>query len=76
MNYVDVPTYLAAPDFGTLYITRTGDVARFTASPSSLFPATSYDVDVTPQLPTTEDGLNQIGPQRVAYHAAFRSSDR
>ena len=24
MNYVDVPTYLAAPDFGTAYITRTG----------------------------------------------------
>ena len=63
MNYVDVPTYLAAPDFGTAYITRTGDEAAFYRRPSSLFPATSYAVDITPQQPTNEDGLNEIGPQ-------------
>jgi Bacterial alpha-L-rhamnosidase 6 hairpin glycosidase domain len=63
MNYVDVPTYLAAPDFGTVYITRTGDAAAFYRRPSSLFPATSYAVDVTPHLPASEDGLNEIGPQ-------------
>ena len=34
MNYVDVPTYLAAPDFGTAYITRTGDEAAFYRRPS------------------------------------------
>ena len=62
MNYVDVPAYLAAPDFGTVYITRTGDAAAFYRRPSSLFPATSYDVDVTPHQPASEDGLNEIGP--------------
>ena len=69
MNYVDVPTYLAAPDFGTVYITRTGDAAAFYRRPSSLFPATSYDVDVTPQQPTSEDGLNEIGPR--AWHTTL-----
>ena len=63
MNYVAVPTYLAAPDFGTAYITRTGDAAAFYRRPSSLFPATSYAVDITPHLPASEDGLNEIGPQ-------------
>ena len=62
MNYMAVPTYLAAPDFGTAYITRTGDAAAFYRRPSSLFPATSYAVDVTPHVPTSEDGLNEIGP--------------
>jgi hypothetical protein len=59
MNYVDVPTYMAAPDFGTVYMTRTGDAAAFYRKPSSLFPATSYDVDVTPHQPASEDGLNR-----------------
>ena len=61
MNYVALPTYLAAPDFGTVYITRTGDAAAFYRRPASLFPAMSYAVDVTPQLPASEDGLNEIG---------------
>lgn len=69
MNYVDVPTYLAAPDFGTVYITRTDDAAAFYRRPSSLFPATSYAVDVTPHRPASEDGLNEIGPQ--AWHATL-----
>jgi hypothetical protein len=70
MNYMDLPTYLAAPDFGTVYITQTGDTAAFYRKPSSLFPATSYDVDVTPQQPTSEDGLNEIGPRawRTTLH--------
>lgn len=63
MNYMDLPTYLAAPDFGTAYITRTGDEAAFYRRPASLFPAMSYVVDITPRQPTTEDGLNEIGPQ-------------
>ena len=63
MNYVDVPTYLAAPDFGTAYITRTGDEAAFYRTPASLFPAMSYAVDITPHRPMSEDGLNEIGPQ-------------
>ncbi len=62
INYVEVPTYLAAPDFGTAYVTRTGDAAAFYRRPSSLFPATSYAVDITPHLPVSEDGLNEIGP--------------
>jgi len=62
MNYVALPTYLAAPDFGTAYITRTGDAAAFYRRPASLFPAMSYAVDVTPQLTSSEDGLNQVGP--------------
>ncbi len=69
MNYVDVPTYLAAPDFGTVYITRTGDAAAFYRRPSSLFPATSYAVDITPHQPASEDGLNEIGPQ--AWHTTL-----
>ncbi len=70
MNYVAVPTYLAAPDFGTAYITRTGDPGAFYRKPSSLFPASTYWIDVTPHQPTTEDGLNQIGPKpwHVAMH--------
>lgn len=63
INYVDLPTYLAAPDFGTVYITHTGDDAAFYRRPSSLFPATSYAVDITPHRPGSEDGLNKIGPQ-------------
>lgn len=63
MNYVEAPAYLAAPDFGTAYITRTGDAAAFYRRPSSLFPATSYAVDITPHRPASEDGLNQIGPE-------------
>lgn len=62
MNYVETPTYLAAPDFGTAFITRTGDAAAFYRKPSALFPATTYWVDITPHQPTTEDGLNEIGP--------------
>jgi hypothetical protein len=75
MNYVDVPTYLAAPDFGTVYITRTGDEASFYRRPSSLFPATSYAVDITPHRPTSEDGLNEIGPQpwRTTLHFSVQS---
>ena len=74
MNYVEVPTYLAAPDFGTAYITRSGDNAAFYRSPSSLFPATTYWVDVTPHKPATEDGLNEIGPRpwRVTLHFAIQ----
>jgi hypothetical protein len=69
MNYVDVPTYLAAPDFGTVYITHTGDAAAFYRRPSSLFPATSYAVDITPHQPASEDGLNDIGPR--AWHTTL-----
>lgn len=68
-NYVDVPTYLVAPDFGTAYITRTGDPAAFYRRPSSLFPATTYAVDITPHQPTSEDGLNEIGPR--PWHATL-----
>ncbi|HEV2327837.1 MAG TPA: hypothetical protein VGY56_03505 [Verrucomicrobiae bacterium] len=63
MNYVEMPAYLDAPDFGTAYITRTGDDAAFYRIPSSLFPATTYWVDITPDRPVAEDGLNQIGPR-------------
>ncbi len=63
MNYVGTPAYLDAPDFGTAYITRTGDPAAFYRVPSALFPATPYWVDITPHAPTMEDGLNQIGPK-------------
>jgi hypothetical protein len=69
MNYVDVPTYLAAPDFGTVYITHMGDATAFYRRPSSLFPATSYAVDITPHRPATEDGLNEIGP--LAWHTTL-----
>ncbi len=74
-NYVDVPTYLAAPDFGTAYITRAGDAAAFYRRPSSLFPATSYAVDITPHQPASEDGLNEIGPQpwHTTLHFAVES---
>jgi hypothetical protein len=77
MNYVAVPTYLAAPDFGTAYITRAGDAAAFYRKPSSLFPATSYAVDITPHQPATEDGLNQIGPQpwHTTLHFAVQSPE-
>jgi hypothetical protein len=63
MNYVAPPTYLASPDFGTAYITHTGDPAAFYRKPSALFPATTYWVDITPRQPTAEDGLNEIGPE-------------
>jgi hypothetical protein len=63
MNYVATPTYLTAPDFGTAYITRTGDAAAFYRKPSALFPATTYWVDITPQEPSAEDGLHEIGPK-------------
>ena len=63
MNYVTMPTYLAAPDFGTVYITRAGDAAAFYRKPSALFPATTYWVDITPQEPSAEDGLHQLGPK-------------
>ena len=75
MNYIDVPTYLTAPDFGTVYITHTGDEAAFYRRPSSLFPATSYAVDITPHHPTSEDGLNEIGPQpwRTTLHFSVQT---
>ena len=63
MNYVDMPAYLDAPDFGTAYVTHTGDSAAFYRKPSALFPATTYWVDVMPHEPTAEDGLNEIGPK-------------
>lgn len=63
MNYVATPAYLDAPDFGTAYITCTGDPAAFYRIPSALFPATTYWVDITPHKPTAEDGLNKIGPK-------------
>src|SRR5665213_2672500 len=72
MNYVTAPAYLAAPDFGTAYITRTGDPAAFYRKPSALFPATTYWVDVTPQVPGGEDGVNEIGakPWRTVLNFA------
>lgn len=74
LNYVAVPSYLVAPDFGTAYITRTGDPAAFYRKPSSLFPASTYWIDVTPHQPATEDGLNEIGPKpwRVVMHFAIQ----
>lgn len=70
MNYVATPAYLAAPDFGTAYITSTGDPAAFYRVPSALFPATTYWVDITPRKPASEDGLNEIGPKpwRTTMH--------
>ena len=63
MNYVATPAYLAAPDFGTAYITRMGDPSAFYRKPSALFPASTYWVDITPHQPAAEDGLNEIGPK-------------
>ena len=70
MNYVAAPAYLAAPDFGSAYVTCTGDPAAFYRKPSALFPATTYWVDITPREPVAEDGLNQIGPKpwRATLH--------
>ena len=70
MNYVAMPSYLAAPDFGTAYITRTGDPGAFYRKPSSIFPASTYWIDITPYQPATEDGLNEIGPKpwRATMH--------
>ena len=70
MNYVEMPAYLAAPDFGTVWITRSGDDAAFYRVPSSLFPATTYWVDITPHQPMDEDDLTQIGPRpwRATLH--------
>ncbi len=75
MNYVATPAYLAAPDFGTAYITRTGDRAAFYRKPSALFPASTYWVDITPHQPAAEDGLNEIGPKpwRVTMHFEIES---
>jgi hypothetical protein len=69
LNYVEMPAYLAAPDFGTARITRDGDEAAFYRIPSALFPATTYWVDITPHTPVDEDGLNQIGPR--PWHATL-----
>jgi hypothetical protein len=63
MNFVEMPAYLAAPDFGMAYITCTGDPAAFYRKPSALFPATTYWMDITPREPAAEDGLNEIGPK-------------
>lgn len=70
LNYVETPAYLDAPDFGTACVTRKGDEAAFYRTPSALFPATTYWVDITPHAPVDEDGLNQIGtrPWHVTMH--------
>jgi hypothetical protein len=75
MNYVTTPTYLDAPDFGTAYITRTGDAAAFYRKPAALFPASTYWVDVTPGQPAAEDGLNEIGPKpwHTTLHFAIQA---
>lgn len=74
MNYVETPTYLAAPDFGTAYVTRSGDPAAFYRTPDKLFIASTYWVDITPHRPTTEDGLNEIGrkPWRSTMHFSVK----
>lgn len=63
INYVETPAYLDAPDFGTAFISRSGDPVAFYRVPSALFPATTYWVDITPNRPMAEDGLNEIGPK-------------
>jgi len=63
MNYVTTPCYLAAPDFGTAYITRTGDPCAFYRTPEKPFIATRYWVDITPHAPAHEDGLNELTPK-------------
>ena len=63
MNYVETPCYLAAPDFGTAYITCTEDPCAFYRTPAKPFIATKYWVDITPHAPTSEDGLNEITPK-------------
>lgn len=73
INYVKMPAYLTAPDFGTVYITRSGDAAAFYRKPSFLH-ATSYEVDITPGQPAGEDGLNRVGPGpwRTILHFAVQ----
>jgi len=75
MNYVATPAYLAAPDFGTAYVTRTGGPSAFYRKPSALFPATTYWVDIVPGQPATEDGLSEIGPKpwHVTMHFAVQA---
>jgi hypothetical protein len=77
MNYVATPAYLAAPDFGTAYITRMGDPSAFYRKPSALFPASTYWVDITPHQPAAEDGLNEIGPKpwRVTMNFAVQQPE-
>lgn len=74
MNYVATPAYLAAPDFGTVYVTSTGDPAAFYRKPAALFLAKTYWVDITPHQPDGEDGLNEIGskPWHVTMHFAIK----
>lgn len=74
MNYVEMPSYLAAPDFGTAYVTRTGDSAAFYRTPDKQFIASTYWVDITPHQPATEDGLNEIGrePWHTTIHLAVK----
>ena len=75
MNYVAPPAYLDAPDFGTAYITRSGDPSAFYRIPSALFPATTYWVDITPGQPITEDGLHKIGtePWHTTMHFSVQT---
>jgi Bacterial alpha-L-rhamnosidase 6 hairpin glycosidase domain len=77
LNYVSAPTYLAAPDFGTAYVTATGDPGAFYRKPSALFPASTYWVDVTPHEPSGEDGLNRIGPKpwRIDLHFGIQRTE-
>ena len=70
INYVQSPCYLDAPDFGTAYVTTAGDRCAFYRTPSSLFPASTYWVDITPQRPVAEDGIHELSPRR--WHTVVR----
>ena len=56
-NYVPTPCYLHAPDWGTAFITCGKPETCFYRSPSSIYPASDYHIDIAPQIPTRPDHL-------------------
>ena len=57
LNFVSIPCYLHAPDFGTAFITSGNKETSFYRSPAGIFPALTYHVDITPQTPKRPDRL-------------------
>lgn len=60
LNFVSIPCYLHAPDFGTAFITSGNKETSFYRSPAGIFPALTYHVDITPQTPIRPDRLCEI----------------
>ncbi len=74
-NFVSIPCYLHAPDFGTAFITSSNKDTCFYRAPAGIFPALDYHVEIALQMPARLDRLCELnaGVWRDTLHFAIET---